>query len=180
MDGSICLSACSQEPAEYIPYYYQHIYELWKKCDGGRIAKSPRSLAEVMTEPLWGNPCIRASGRPLFYPSLACLGCINFGDLFSNPDPPQKAMMRTLLTRVVTAIPRDLWLLPPTSMPYSHSPWQQQLDLFISSDTPVSFNDALSKTVYSRLLQPVIQEPLCIGGWCKTNHSVRSRETHKL
>ena len=52
-----------------IPYYYQHIYEVWKKCDGGRLAKSPRSLAEAMTEPLWGNPCIRAGGRPLFYPS---------------------------------------------------------------------------------------------------------------
>ena len=30
-----------------IPYYYQHIYEVWKKCDGGRIAKSARSLAEL-------------------------------------------------------------------------------------------------------------------------------------
>ena len=163
-----------------IPYYYQHIYEVRKKCDGGRIAKSPRSLAEAMTEPLWGNPCIRAGGRPLFYPSLACLGFINFGDLFSHPDPPQTARMRTLLARVVAAIPRDWWLLPPTSMRDSRSSWQQQLYLFISSDTPVSLNDAVSRTVYRRLLQPVIQEPSCVQGWRKTNPSVRTRDLHKL
>ena len=88
--------------------------------------------------------------------------------------------MRTLLARVVDAIPRDWLLLPPTSMRDSRSPWQQQLYLFISSDTPVSLNDAVSRTVCRRLLQQVIEEPSCIEGWRKTNPSVRSRDLHKL
>ena len=55
MDGSILILNCSQELAEYSILLSIYLYKVWKKCNGARIAKSPRSLAEAMTE-LAANP----------------------------------------------------------------------------------------------------------------------------
>ena len=148
---------------ETLPAFYSNLIRLYRHY-GGKGAE-PATGADVLAQPLFGNPAVvDATGRPFYSNILATAGITTIGDIRDGSGWADAARLpccrRTAATRVLgrirTAIP-DGWLLLSGS---ELSPLT--LSVAICPGPRVSL---VPKSLYSGLMAAMAIEPLGVGRW---------------